>query len=76
MVYGVWYSILNAALGQPFFPQPQFITPHLLLVFRYVKHCTWVSSEAYSSPSIVLIANTPDGGRVIFDDYRYAGSVY
>ena len=38
---------------------------------KYVKHCTWVSSEAYSSPSIVLIANTPDGGRVIFDDYRY-----
>lgn len=39
---------------------------------KYVKHCTWVSSEAYSSPSIVLIANAPDGSRIVFDDYREA----
>jgi len=42
-----------------------------ILVF-YVFHCTWVTSEAYSSPSIVLAANQNDGSRVIFDDFREA----
>lgn len=39
---------------------------------RYVIHCTWVTSEAYSSPSIVLAARGAQGNRVIFDDYREA----
>jgi len=43
----------------------------LLLVF-YVIHCSWVTSEAYSSPSIVLSARGHDGGQVIFDDFREA----
>ena len=43
----------------------------LLLCF-YVFHCTWVTSEAYSSPSIVLAANQADGSRKIFDDFREA----
>eukprot|EP01090_Pellita_catalonica_P007489 TRINITY_DN18077_c0_g1_i1.p1 TRINITY_DN18077_c0_g1~~TRINITY_DN18077_c0_g1_i1.p1 ORF type:complete len:471 (+),score=46.98 TRINITY_DN18077_c0_g1_i1:44-1456(+) len=43
----------------------------LLLMF-YVLHCTWVTSEAYSSPSIVLAAKGRDGGRIIFDDFREA----
>eukprot|EP00824_Muranothrix_gubernata_P023472 TRINITY_DN6298_c0_g2_i1.p1 TRINITY_DN6298_c0_g2~~TRINITY_DN6298_c0_g2_i1.p1 ORF type:complete len:698 (+),score=146.06 TRINITY_DN6298_c0_g2_i1:92-2185(+) len=42
-----------------------------LLVF-YTFHCTWVTSEAYSSPSIVLAARQHDGGRIIFDDFREA----
>jgi len=41
----------------------------LLLVF-YAWHCTWVTSEAYSSPSIVLAAKQNDGSRMIFDDFR------
>ncbi|KAK3225378.1 hypothetical protein Dsin_005240 [Dipteronia sinensis] len=41
------------------------------LLSRYVSHCTWVTSEAYSSPSIVLAARGAHG-RVIFDDYREA----
>jgi len=41
----------------------------LLLVF-YAWHCTWVTSEAYSSPSIVLAAKQHDGSRMIFDDFR------
>merc|ERR1740124_109236 len=36
----------------------------------YTFHCTWVTSEAYSSPSIVLSAKQQDGSRVIFDDFR------
>ncbi|KAK8946839.1 Dolichyl-diphosphooligosaccharide--protein glycosyltransferase subunit STT3B [Platanthera zijinensis] len=44
----------------------------LYLLSRYAIHCTWVTSEAYSSPSIVLAARGAHGGRVIFDDYREA----
>ncbi|KAJ4744698.1 Dolichyl-diphosphooligosaccharide--protein glycosyltransferase subunit STT3B [Rhynchospora pubera] len=44
----------------------------LYLLCRYAIHCTWVTSEAYSSPSIVLAARGHGGGRVIFDDYREA----
>jgi dolichyl-diphosphooligosaccharide--protein glycosyltransferase len=43
----------------------------LMLVF-YTFHCTWVTSEAYSSPSIVLAAKQHDGSRMIFDDFREA----
>ena len=43
----------------------------LLLIF-YILHCTWVTSEAYSSPSIVLAARGMDGGKIIFDDFREA----
>eukprot|EP00741_Cyanophora_paradoxa_P009382 tig00000144_g9088.t1 len=43
----------------------------LLLCF-YIFHCTWVTSEAYSSPSIVLAAKQSDGNRIIFDDFREA----
>ena len=42
-----------------------------LLVF-YTYHCIWVTSEAYSSPSIVLSARSHDGSRIIFDDFREA----
>ncbi|XP_071548372.1 dolichyl-diphosphooligosaccharide--protein glycosyltransferase subunit STT3A [Panulirus ornatus] len=38
----------------------------------YTLHCTWVTSEAYSSPSIVLSARGHDGSRIIFDDFREA----
>jgi len=41
----------------------------VLLVF-YTLHCSWVTSEAYSSPSIVLAARGRDGGKIIFDDFR------
>ena len=43
-----------------------------LFLITYVFHCTWVTSEAYSSPSIVLSAKSGDGGRIIFDDFREA----
>ncbi|EGD76691.1 oligosaccharyl transferase [Salpingoeca rosetta] len=41
-----------------------------LILFSF--HCTWVTSEAYSSPSIVLAASQGDGSRRIFDDFREA----
>lgn len=42
------------------------------LLFQYVRHAIWATSEAYSSPSIVLSARSGDGNRVFFDDYREA----
>ena len=41
-------------------------------LITYTFHCTWVTSEAYSSPSIVLSARSHDGSRIIFDDFREA----
>uniref|UniRef100_UPI00358EE261 dolichyl-diphosphooligosaccharide--protein glycosyltransferase subunit STT3A isoform X1 n=1 Tax=Myxine glutinosa TaxID=7769 RepID=UPI00358EE261 len=41
-------------------------------LMTYTFHSTWVTSEAYSSPSIVLSARSPDGSRIIFDDFREA----
>lgn len=41
-------------------------------LMTYVFHCTWVTSEAYSSPSIVLSARGGDGSKYIFDDFREA----
>ncbi|KAL2756894.1 glycosyltransferase family 66 protein [Sodiomyces alcalophilus JCM 7366] len=41
-----------------------------LLMFVY--HCTWVTSNAYSSPSVVLASRMPDGSQHIIDDYREA----
>jgi dolichyl-diphosphooligosaccharide---protein glycosyltransferase len=35
-------------------------------------HATWVTSEAYSSPSIVLAARGHGGHQIIFDDFREA----
>jgi dolichyl-diphosphooligosaccharide--protein glycosyltransferase len=38
----------------------------------FVTHCTWVTSNAYSSPSVVLASRMPDGSQHIIDDYREA----
>lgn len=45
------------------------MTSYLLL---FVLHCTWVTSNAYSSPSVVLASRLPDGSQHIIDDYREA----
>lgn len=45
------------------------MTVYLLL---FVLHCTWVTSNAYSSPSVVLASRMPDGSQHIIDDYREA----
>lgn len=44
----------------------------LLLLMMFVVHCTWVTSNAYSSPSIVLSSYSSDGSRAILDDFREA----
>lgn len=49
-------------------------TVGLMLVYLllFVAHCTWVTSNAYSSPSVVLASKLPDGSNHIIDDYREA----
>lgn len=44
----------------------------LIYLFLFVLHCTWVTSNAYSSPSVVLASRMPDGSQHIIDDYREA----
>ncbi|KAI0714156.1 oligosaccharyl transferase STT3 subunit [Cerioporus squamosus] len=42
-----------------------------MLLF-FVLHCTYVTSSAYSSPSVVLASQNPDGSQHIIDDFREA----
>ncbi|OMJ22395.1 Dolichyl-diphosphooligosaccharide-protein glycosyltransferase subunit stt3 [Smittium culicis] len=42
----------------------------LLIVFQF--HSTWVTSNAYSSPSVVLASSDSKGNRQIIDDFREA----
>lgn len=44
----------------------------MIFLFMFVVHCTWVTSNAYSSPSIVLASYNNDGSRMILDDFREA----
>jgi dolichyl-diphosphooligosaccharide--protein glycosyltransferase len=44
----------------------------MFILLMYVAHCTYVTSNAYSHPSVVLQSHTNDGGRVIMDDFREA----
>ncbi|RJE21424.1 oligosaccharyl transferase [Aspergillus sclerotialis] len=44
----------------------------VIYLLLFVAHCTWVTSNAYSSPSVVLASRLPDGSQYIIDDYREA----
>lgn len=60
------------------FPLFQLLTKAVVLgsfvyyLYFFVLHCTWVTSNAYSSPSVVLASKNPDGSPAIIDDYREA----
>lgn len=60
------------------FPLFQFLSKAIVLstfvyyLLNFVMHCTWVTSNAYSSPSVVLSSRNPDGSPTIIDDYREA----
>ncbi|KKZ67313.1 dolichyl-diphosphooligosaccharide-protein glycosyltransferase [[Emmonsia] crescens] len=47
-------------------------TSIVIYLLLFVAHCTWVTSNAYSSPSVVLASKMPDGSQYIIDDYREA----
>ncbi|KAL5966323.1 Dolichyl-diphosphooligosaccharide--protein glycosyltransferase subunit STT3B [Taenia solium] len=42
------------------------------VLFLFMLHCTWVTSNAYSSPSVVLAYQDSQGERIILDDFREA----
>jgi len=44
----------------------------VMMLMLFALHCTWVTSNAYSSPSIVLASYNSDGSRHILDDFREA----
>ncbi|KAG6828501.1 hypothetical protein H0H92_007776 [Tricholoma furcatifolium] len=44
----------------------------IFLLAFFVRHSTWVTSTAYSSPSVVLASQNPDGSQHIIDDFREA----
>ena len=44
----------------------------MMMLMLFCVHCTWVTSNAYSSPSIVLASYGQDGTRNILDDFREA----
>ncbi|KAI9554306.1 hypothetical protein GHT06_019578 [Daphnia sinensis] len=44
----------------------------MMMLMMFAVHCTWVTSNAYSSPSIVLASYGQDGSRQIIDDFREA----
>ena len=44
----------------------------LFMLSFFVFHCTWVTSVAYSSPSVVLASQNQDGSQHIIDDFREA----
>uniref|UniRef100_A0A8C6FIQ6 dolichyl-diphosphooligosaccharide--protein glycotransferase n=1 Tax=Moschus moschiferus TaxID=68415 RepID=A0A8C6FIQ6_MOSMO len=44
----------------------------LVLLMMFAVHCTWVTSNAYSSPSVVLASYNHDGTRNILNDFREA----
>lgn len=60
------------------FPLFQLLTKFVVLssfvyyLVFFVMHCTWVTSNAYSSPSVVLPSRNSDGSPAIIDDYREA----
>ena len=44
----------------------------LFMLCFFVIHCTWVTANAYSSPSVVLASSDGHGGQNIIDDFREA----
>jgi dolichyl-diphosphooligosaccharide--protein glycosyltransferase len=52
-------------------PRLAVIAHTALMMFFFVLHCTWVTSNAYSSPSVVLASHQNDGMHLI-DDFREA----
>eukprot|EP01135_Chromosphaera_perkinsii_P001071 Nk52_evm21s158 gene=Nk52_evmTU21s158 len=43
-----------------------------VILSLFTLHCTWVTSNAYSSPTIVLSTYNRDGSRYLIDDFREA----
>ncbi|KAI9024021.1 oligosaccharyl transferase stt3 subunit [Hyaloraphidium curvatum] len=58
----------------PLLPNPSYavVFAAMVIFLQFVWHCTWVTSNAYSSPSVVLASRAHDGSQMIIDDFREA----
>ncbi|KIH89663.1 dolichyl-diphosphooligosaccharide--protein glycosyltransferase [Sporothrix brasiliensis 5110] len=66
-------SMSRPVVGVYSFLSKSFVTGAVVIyLVMFVAHCTWVTSNAYSSPSVVLASKLPDGSQHIIDDYREA----
>ncbi|KAI8958351.1 glycosyltransferase family 66 protein [Daldinia sp. FL1419] len=71
--HGVLRTAAQPVVGIYNFLSKSFIAGCMTLyLLLFVQHCTWVTSNAYSSPSVVLASRMPDGSQHIIDDYREA----
>ncbi|KAJ2891313.1 oligosaccharyl transferase stt3 subunit, partial [Coemansia aciculifera] len=54
------------------FTKSVVMTCFMALLCMFQWHCSWITSTAYSSPSVVLASRNPDGSQNIIDDFREA----
>lgn len=65
-------NIKKSNLIKPLIAKFLIFASFLGYLFFFVHHCTWVTSNAYSSPSVVLASTNPDGSMFLIDDFREA----
>ncbi|KAJ1733668.1 oligosaccharyl transferase stt3 subunit [Coemansia biformis] len=68
-------SPARPALGKrlyAYFPKAVVMVNFMYFLFMFQLHCSWITSSAYSSPSVVLASRAPDGSQHIIDDFREA----
>ncbi|KAJ2455613.1 oligosaccharyl transferase stt3 subunit [Coemansia sp. RSA 2336] len=53
-------------------PRIAVVVNFIFFLFMFQWHCSWITSTAYSSPSVVLASRSPDGSQHIIDDFREA----
>lgn len=58
-----WFNVAAKALVSASF---------ISYLFIFVYHCTYVTSNFYSSPSVVMPSQNPDGSVALIDDFREA----
>lgn len=66
------YIYKNLGLVKSIFPKMFVLCSFLGYLVLFVYHCTWVTSNAYSSPSVVLASTQADGSMFLIDDFREA----
>ncbi|KAJ2341321.1 oligosaccharyl transferase stt3 subunit, partial [Coemansia sp. RSA 2618] len=62
----------SSARGAAQVPRTAVIGAILFLLCSFQWHSSWITSTAYSSPSVVLASRGPDGSQHIIDDFREA----
>lgn len=71
-LFDVYMDTANLRLGFQVATKVLVLASFVYYLVYFVLHCTWVTSNAYSSPSVVLASRNADGSPAIIDDYREA----